>query len=146
MSGTNSLTSANVVLMLSVAGLYDSPQQIQGFDVDEATDIDPITVAETKMGVDGVFSAGRIYAEVPQNIMLQADSASVDFFDNWRDAQESSGDIYWGSGTLVLPSVSKIYTLSQGVLKTYAPIPNVRKILQPRKFMITWGRVTGAPT
>jgi len=146
MSGTSTLTSANTVFMLSIPGLYNSPQQIQGFDVDEATNIDPITIAETKMGVDGFFAAGRIFAEIEQDVTLQANSPSISLFENWYAAQVSANTVYAATGTIIMPGLSLTYSLSQGFLKNYKPIADVRKILQPRRFRITWGQITGAPS
>jgi hypothetical protein len=66
------ITSADVVLTLSVPLVFSNPQQIQGFSNEEAFDIPAIKSAETMMGVDGVLSVGFVFVPVIQTISLQA--------------------------------------------------------------------------
>src|SRR4051812_31282865 len=100
MSGNNrTLTGANAILTLSVAGLYDTPVQIQGFSADDVTDTGSIDTKETLMGVDGRLSAGWTAVPVTQTITLQADSLSNDFFENWRQAEAQIREAYIASGT-----------------------------------------------
>ena len=141
----NSITAANATLMLSVAGLFNTPVQITGFDVDDVYDVEGIENAETKMGVDGTLSAGFIFVPIKQNFTIQADSASVAFFEAWYAAEQQKAEKYWASGTTTLPGISRVYQSLQGVLSNYSPLSSAKKVLQPRKFMITWQSVTGAP-
>ena len=140
-----SITSSNAVLMLSIQGLYDSPQQIQGFSADDVFDIENVKPAEAVMGVDGNLSAGRINVPIVQAIVLQADSPSNQIFEDWYASQIAEGDIMFSDATVQLSSVGAAYTLRNGVLTDYSPIPTAKKILQPRKYTITWESVEGAP-
>jgi hypothetical protein len=145
MAAKRSLTSANAILLIGIVGLYDAPQQIQGFGTDDAFDVDALENAETAMGVDGKFSAGYVPRERKMSIVLQADSLSNDLFDNWNSASETARTIYWANGQLSIPSIRKKYTLSDGVLTSYKPLPGGKKILQPRTHVITWGRSVASP-
>lgn len=139
------LTGANCVLTLSQPTLFPVPQQIQGFAADDVFNVDAIRSAEVVMGVDGRLSAGFVYAEVPQNVMLQADSQSIDFFDTiWLQGQAAQ-DVYELNGLIILPGVATKFTLTRGFLTNYPPVPAVKKILQPRAFQITWERIAPAP-
>jgi len=141
----SSITSANSVLFLGVAGLYTVPQQLQGFGADDAYSVEAVEIAEVMLGVDGVMSSGWIPQIKMMNVTLQADSASNTFFEAWYAAQEASKDIYKAFGIIQQPAVSKIYTLTNGVLSNYSPLSEAKKVLQPRKFQIKWNMVLGAP-
>lgn len=140
-----SLTAANAIITLSVPGVISVPQQLQQFSVDDVADVDTLTVAETLMGVDGHLSGGFVYKEVGQAITLQADSPSVEIFDNWWVQNQVQTGVLTASGTVILPALGKRWTLTRGFLKGYKPIPSVKKILQPQRFSITWERVRPAP-
>jgi len=139
-----SITSANSVIMLSITGLFPVPQQLQGFAADDVFDNDPLPSAETIMGVDGRLSGGFVFVEVKQNYALQADSASIDIFDQWWAAQQQIRDVYTANGVVLLTTVGKKWTMTKGFLTNYKPIPDIKKLLQPQRFTITWERISPA--
>ena len=141
----SSITSANAVIYLSITGLFPVPQQLQGFAADDITDLGDMASAETSMGVDGKLSAGFVHVPVPQGIMLQADSASNGLFDAWFAAQQAAGEVYFANGIIRDPSVKRTYTLTNGVLTSFKPAADAKKMLQPRKYSITWESVVGSP-
>ena len=138
------ISSANAVLILTIPGLYDSGVQIQQFSVDDVFDTEMVDAAETAMGVDGHFTSGFVFVPVKQSITLMADSNSVDIFETWYGAQQTSRSLYAASGTIVLSSVGKVYTMTRGFLTSYSLLPDAKKTLQARKFGITWQSVTPA--
>lgn len=139
------LTAANSVYMLAVAGLYPVAQQLQGYATDDAFATEAQEIADVQMGVDGIMSAGYVPQPTRQSIMIQADSASGAIFDNWANAMRTAREILRASATIYIPSIGKKYTLTRGVLTSYVPIPGVKKVLQSRTFMITWESVAPAP-
>lgn len=139
------ITSANAVLMLSQPAIFPVPVQIQGFAADDVYDIDQIASVETAMGVDGILSAGFVYAPVMQNIALQADSASIAFFDQIWARMQSDQLAYAMNGLILLRSVSKRFTQTKGFLKGYTPMPAGKRTLQPQRFQIEWERVLPTP-
>lgn len=139
------ITSANAVLMLSQAILFPVPVQLQGFAADDVFNVDQIKSVEVLMGVDGVLSGGFVFSEIMQNIMLQADSASNLFFDTVWTQMQAAQDTYPLTGLISLPSVSTKFTMRNGFLTGYKPVPDAKKILQPRTHQITWGRIAPAP-
>lgn len=141
-----SLTSANSIITLSQAILFTLPVKLENFAADDITGIDGARILEHQMGVDGVLSFGFVWAERAQEISLKADSVSNDFFDTINTQQEAAQDVYPLSGTILLPSLGRMYTLINGGLETYPPIAAVRKTLQPRRYRIVWNRVIPVPT
>lgn len=143
MAGT--LTAANSVILLSVANLYDVPQQLQGFAADDVFDTGSVTPTETSMGVDGKLSGGFVFNPIVMNVSLQADSDSNIFFENWIAAMVKARETYIATGQVALPSVQRKYAMVRGFLTSHPPTAPVRKTLQPRRYTITWEQVTPAP-
>lgn len=141
----NSITSANAVYLLAVTDLFNVPQPLQGYTADDIFSQDARSMAETNMGMDGKLSAGYVPMAVVQNIMLQANSESCDVFDEWNRQETLTMDKFFAQGTVVLKSIKRRWTLQNGVLTTVSPMPDAARILRPRRFTLTWEKVTPTP-
>ncbi len=140
-----SITSANAVLTLSQPILFPNPVQLQGFATDDAYDFDKVKTIEALMGVDGVLSFGFVWVARTQNIMLQADSDSNDFFDVVNMQQEAAQDAYPIFGSLILAGVATKFTMINGGLTGYTPAPAGKRTLTPRSYQLMWNRVIPSP-
>lgn len=138
------ITAANAILMLSVPGLFPIPVQIQQFAADDVYDLDEIESVETLMGVDGKLSGGFVWKAQPQSIVLQADSLSNTFFDTWQTNQISGRRTYIANGVLTIPNLNLKFIQTVGYLTNYK-LPGAKRIMQPRRFRLTWQNVTPAP-
>ncbi len=141
----SSITSANAVLTLAVVGLYDVPQQIKGFSAEDIYSADVVEMAETAMGVDGYFTGGFVFAAQPQTISLMADSPSNAFFEQWIAANRKLVDIYKANGTILLRSIGRKYSMTDGILTRAPGLVEAGKTLKRRSYTITWGRVEPQP-
>lgn len=130
------ITSVNSVFTLSIAGLYDFPQTLQGYAADDAFAIDPVATAETTMGVDGKLSGGYVPMPKSVHITLQANSASIDIFSNWQQAQDTVRELYIASAIIEIPSLGGVYSFNTGFLKSASLVSDAKKVMQPRKFQI----------
>lgn len=139
------ITSANSVYMLSVAGLFPAPQRLQGFAADDAFSTEQVQPAEVVMGVDGRMSAGYLPTMTPQTISIQADSESNFIFDEWQAKSRAIGEVFWAQALITLPGIGRSWTLTNGILTGYTPIPDAKKVLQARTFSITWENVSAVP-
>jgi len=139
------ITSANAVYLLSIDGVFGAPVQLQGWGVDEAFDTDAVDASETMVGVDGTGVAGWVPREVPQTLTLLGSSPSNDVFDAWVQAQDAIQDILYASGTISIPALGKQYAMALGTLKRYPIITNVKKVIQPRVYVIHWLPQPGIP-
>lgn len=139
------ITSANAVLILTVPLILPVAQQIQGFAVDEIYDTEDVSPVETMMGLDGTLSGGFVYTEKPMTITLMAGSPSNAFFDAWENGMQAAILAAPASGVLTLTSIGQAYALTNGFLSRYNPIAAARKVLQPRKFRITWQSILPTP-
>lgn len=138
------ITSANAVFTIMIPGVFSSPQQLQGFDVDAAISNDAVDVAEDKIGVDGILSAGFIFSLVPMGIHLQADSRSNNLFETWLAAQKTNLTTYLASAQIVLPAIGKKYALVNGVLKRPKQMSDVNRVLAARTHSLDWQSINPA--
>jgi len=138
------LTSANSVFALAITGLYPSPQILKGYTTDDAFTSEVVENAETMQGLDGRLSAGFIFNPTKQLITLQADSDSLDVFNNWVLAMKATREVLVANASVYLPAINKKYVMTRGFLTSHTAIPDVKKLLQPVKYQITWEQVAGA--
>lgn len=139
-----SITAANAILYLSVTSVFPTPQQIQGFAVDDVYDVESLDTAETMMGVDGNLTGGFVNVTVKQGYSLMADSKSVGVFDAWYAAEVATQEKFTANGSVTLMALGKRWTMTKGFLRGYKPIPDAKKTLQPVKFMIEWQNISKA--
>lgn len=139
------ITSANAVLLLTIADVYPVPVQLQGFSADDVFDTDAVTVTETMQGVDGHLSGGFIYNPIIMNISLMGDSASNDVFEAWYAANKTALDSKIATMIARLPSIGRSYALTRGFLTSTPPTPSARRVIQPRRHTITFEKLNPAP-
>lgn len=139
------LTSANAIITLTVAGLFDTPVQLQQFMAEDIFDMPTARHSEVVIGADGVQSAGFVFTSRPQSFKLMANSPSCDLLDQWVNAEEQAIDVFRADGTITLPGLGKVWTMSNGALTEFNQMPDAKKTLQGRTFTIVWNKVVGAP-
>lgn len=140
-----SLTSSSAIIMLTIPGVFQQPQQLQGFAADDIFGTDELAPVEVVMGVDGILSGGYVPVPVKQGYSLQPNSPSRAIFDNWFNAMQVAQDVFPGAGLITLRSLSQKWAMVNGFLTGYKPIPDGGKILKPITFSITWQQVVPAP-
>lgn len=138
----STITSANSVFTLVVAGLFPAPVQLKGYASDKAFTTEAVDLAEVQMGVDGRMTAGFVPNPVKQTITLQADSPSKDIFTAIIQAMKTAREVFYISGSISLPSTGESFTLTRGILTNAKQIPDAQKVLQPMDFVITWESVS----
>jgi hypothetical protein len=143
------ITAANAILILSASDAQGNvlltSQQIQGFATDDIYTMARTTPVETRMGVDGTLSGGFIFTEKKVEYTLAASSLSNSFFDALNDAMEGQIMAYELTGSLSLPSLGIYFTKTTGFLTGYSRLPDAKKVLEFRRYEITWQGISGAP-
>ena len=137
----STITSANSVFTLVVAGLFPAPVQLRGYASDKAFTTEAVDLAEVQMGVDGRMTAGFVPNPVKQTITLQADSTSKDIFTAVIQAMKTAREVFYISGSISLPSTGESFALTRGILTNAKQIPDAQKVLQPVDYVITWESV-----
>lgn len=138
------ITSTNSEYTLVIPGVFPVGQPLQGYAADDAFSNEAPDFAEIRMGVDGIMSAGYTPAPTKQTVTLQPDSPSIAVFDTWLGAIKAGREIVYANASIVLPGVQKSYTLTKGVLTTPKQMPDVKKVLEPQTYVITWESILPA--
>jgi hypothetical protein len=139
------ITAANSVFAITIAGLFPEPIRLQGFAADDVFSHALVAPVETLMGVDGFLSGGWTPQPKVQTIALQADSPSNAYFDDWYSAQETAREVYVADAHVTLQSIDVSFHCVKGFLTNYPPMADARRVLQPRRFSITWESITRVP-
>jgi hypothetical protein len=142
----SSLTSVNAAMALAIPLVFPVPQNISGWSADDAFTTDVLELAETVMGIDGQFHAGYVINPYKMNLTIMPDVDTANFFAVWQQYMQTTKEVAQANGSIILKAVNGKYVLSQGYLTSASPIPDVKKILQPLKFQITWGSILKVPT
>lgn len=136
------ITGANSIFTLTVEGLYDAPQQLQGYATDDAFLFEEIEVGNPVMCLDGQLLGGITLVPIPQTIRLQADSPDNAIFDGWWQANLSAQTPYTADGNIIIPNLGGSWSLQGGLLVRLTPVPPVKKLVGPRRYTIAWASVT----
>jgi hypothetical protein len=139
--GASTITSANAIVMVTVAGLYPTPVQLQGFATDKAWDTAGVVITESKIGVDGHKTAGIVFNQIKQTFSFLADSPSIRFFESIYAAQRAVRDVYYLSAIIDLPATGESYVCNKGTLEDYNSVASAGKVLGDREFSISWGSI-----
>lgn len=140
-----SITAANAAFAITIPGVFSAPQLLQQYSADDIFDNEQMKPAEVQMGVDGVLATGFVYVPMVQRVTFMANSPSVDIFDQWWTFQQTLQDIYQALATITLNSIGKKWSLINGSLTGYNPMPSAGRVLKPRQFEITWEKVIPQP-
>lgn len=135
------ITSANSVFTLVIAGLFPAPVQLSNYSTDRAFAQEAVEFAEVRMGVDGKMTAGYTPNPTKQTVTLMADSPSRDVFAALIEATKTAREVFYITGTISLPSTGESFTLTRGVLTNAKQIPDAQKVLEPIDYEITWESV-----
>lgn len=140
MSNTT-ITSANSIVTLAVAGLFPIPQQLHGYSADRAWETADVVMTESNIGVDGRKTAGFVFNQVEQTFTLQGDSPSRATFQAIVNAMKAAREIYYIQGTITLPATNESFICVKGTLKNANMLPNAGKVLEAVKYVIEWQRI-----
>jgi hypothetical protein len=139
------ITSANSVFMLGVAGLFNTPVQIQGYAADDAFASGEVEFMEKYLGVDGKLSAGFTPYIVPLDFSLQADSASNKIMLAIIAAEKVKREKLVLNATIQIPSIGLIFAFTTGFLDKGPVMPSAGKVLKPNKYSLAFQDLSSAP-
>lgn len=132
------LTVANSSIVLTVEGLHPSGVTLAGYAADNVFEPGEVENGEFSMGIDGRLSAGYVFNEIPFTLTLQADSPSLNVFEDiWQRERSLRNKLTIGM-TVALPANGKRVTARDGFLRSYKA-PAGQRILQPGVAVFTFG-------
>lgn len=136
------ITSANATLVLSVEELYPGGVKLEQFATDQSWSMDEVTVAVTRIGVDGQMVAGFTPHVKPVTIMLEASSPSHKILSQVYQAMEQKRGLYRCSLTASIPSIGRTVTWSQGVMVSGQPVPTAQQVLSTTTWKFEFGEIS----
>lgn len=134
------LTVANSVIVLTAEGVYPSGVTLTGYAADNVFEFGAVETKELSMGIDGKYSAGFVHNPIPFTITLQADSDSLEVFENIWQREQANRDALAIGITVALPSLGKRYGLRNGFMQSYQA-PSGGRILAPAVAVFSFGRL-----
>ena len=123
------ITSANANLVLFAPPIVVVPVRLEGFASDTMMNIPSAQIVETRMGVDGIKSAGKVNNLKPFSIELQADSPSIKYFNQITAYQQTLDALYF-TLTVEIPSIKKKAVFTNCTLNTEKMLPDMQKVLE----------------
>jgi hypothetical protein len=140
---SNTITSADSIFALSVTNLFPSAQIIEGYAADAMFALGDTEMAVSVRGADGKLSGGFVFGEYLQTITIMPDSPSRDLFETWQLTSLTSKAVFRCNATIILPAISRKFTLTNGILQRVKAIPDAQRVLQAMTFQINWESVVG---
>lgn len=138
------ITSADAVFTITIKNLFNAPITLENWESDKAWEAQDRNISETKMSIDGKLNIGYIPSPINQTLHFSANSKSLIVFDSLATATEQMRTPYMINGELSLKGLGRKFTFSNGVLVSYAPLPDGGKTLGGRKVTLTWESIIPA--
>jgi len=138
----NTITSADAIFSLTVTNLYPTAQQLEGYAADAMFAMGDTELAQSVRGADRKLSAGFVFGEFLQTITIMPDSPSREIFETWMLTSQTAIAVFRCNATIILPALSRKYTLTNGVLQRVKAMPDAQRVLQAMTFQINWESVT----
>lgn len=132
MASNREITSADVAATMTVDELYPSGFPLEMFGADSAITGDSVTLAETRMTVDGKLIAGAVPNPYPITLTFEAASPTLPFLQALRSASERK--VYECNLSVRIRATGEVLRFNRGFLVTANPFPNVAKTLQALTF------------
>lgn len=139
----NTITSADAIFALTVTNLYPSAQTLEGYAADAMFALGDTEMAVAVRGADGKLSGGFVFGEYLQTITIMPDSPSREMFETWQLTSVTSKAIFRCNATIILPAISRKFTLTNGILQRVKAIPDANRVLQQMTYQINWESVIG---
>lgn len=132
------ITSTNSTVILTVEDLFPQGVTLEGFSVDTIISSDEVTMAETRMGVDGKMASGYVPSPKSVTISLEANSPSQEVFNVIYGATEATKKIYKCNLSVNVPSLKRSYNWVDGCVVSGKPTSDVKKTLDPTSWKLTF--------
>ncbi|WP_248623162.1 phage tail fiber protein [Citrobacter koseri] len=140
---SNTITSADSIFALTVTNLFPSAQTLEGYAADAMFALGDTEMAVSVRGADGKLSGGFVFGEYLQTITIMPDSPSRELFETWQLTSLTSKAVFRCNATIILPAISRKFTLTNGILQRVKAIPDAQRVLQAMTFQINWESIVG---
>lgn len=131
----NTNTSANSVLLLRCAGVFDNWLQLEGAQSDAFLSLADVTFAQTEVGVDGKLSIGWVAHKTSATISLAPNSRSISIFEQIYNDFLKNKEVRVVELQQTYPSVKRRQTV-QGTLVTKSGGTGIGTVLQGHTYVL----------
>lgn len=135
------ITSANSTAVLTVKELFPQGIQLQMFNIDSGVTMEDLTIASTKMTLDGHMVAAYLPNIKRVTVNLEACSPSYEPLSQVFRASESKRGFYEVTLTITIPELNKTFVFTPGVMVAGTPLPGLQQTLQPTRWTFDFGRM-----
>lgn len=135
------ITSANASAVLSVHTLFPQGIVLQMFSIDAGITMEDLTIASTKMTLDGHMVAAYVPNIKKITINLEACSPSYEPLAQVFRASESKRGFFECTLTITIPEINKTFVFTPGVLVAGTPLPALQQTLQPTRWTFDFSRM-----
>ncbi len=130
----NNITSSNSNAILTVEELFPAGIILEQFSMDQSILLEEVTFTESRMGVDGKMASGYVPSIKTITIHLEASSPSYPLLSKVGEVMSQNRSIYPCTLVITVPSINKVYTFFNGVMKSGKIFPDNKKTLEPVSF------------
>lgn len=139
------LTTANAKMMMTLP-ILPVPVEIKGFSVDDLANMDEVQFTESRMGVDGYKSSAYIPATRKLNIVLEATSPSIEWFNLWISAIKTAKEsLPITLLTISCKALGYTFMCYNGTLENGKEIPDLKKTSQPITYKLDFESIVPVP-
>lgn len=131
MALNKTLTATDAIVAVQVSGLFDTPEIIDEFEMDNAWQLSDITIAQTVLTLDGQLAGGYVPSIVDFTVNVLPTSLSKSMFVSWMQNSRTNQAMFKGTFNITIPSERANYILKDVIMVTGKILPNVNSILQP---------------
>lgn len=131
----NTITSANSILQLRCAGIFDTWVTIEGAQSDAFLSLGDVTTAQTEIGVDGKLSFGWIPHKTTATVSLMANSSSVQVFETIYNDFLNNKEARLVELRTTYPSVKRAQSIS-GTLTTKSGGTGIAQLLTGHTYVL----------
>lgn len=139
---SQTITSADCTITMTVTNLYPSGFQFEEFEAQNIFDMGDTEMAETSRTADGKLVAGFVFGDMTWTFHIMPSSPTRAKIDTWNTTSRTSKAIFRCNAVVILPSLGMKYTMTNGVLKSWKIIPSAGRVLQPMAGLIEWENIT----
>ncbi len=140
----NNISSANASAILTVESLYPSGIVLEQFSTDQSLEMQEVEYSQTRMGIDGKMASGFIPSIKSVTVHLEASSPSLIALSQLAEMMQQNRTTYACTLLVQIPSLSKMYTFTNGVLKSGKVFPDNKKVLEPVNFKFDFEAFTSS--
>ena len=139
------LTTANATMMMTLP-ILPNPVEIEGFSTDDLANMDEVQYTENRKGIDGFKSSGYIEATRKLNVVLEATSPSIEWFNLWISAMKTAKEsLPITLLTISCKALGCTFMCYNGTLENGKEIMDLKKTSQPITYKLDFENIVPVP-